>query len=84
MPRPRIPDYGRKLSRPITVADGRVLTTLKHAADLIREEFGAVNLKWGALDDAIVLLIEAAEHGGEKIEAATSQLELVVHERRLL
>ena len=82
---PRRPDYTRKLSRRIVLADGRTLITLKDAADLIGAEFGTVNLRGGLLDHVTRLLIEAGERGGrERIKAATVQLVLVLRERRLL
>jgi hypothetical protein len=81
----RRPDYSRKLSRQITLTDGGKLRTLKDAANLFTGERFAGVTKWGELDRAIELVIEAAELGGrERIVAATRQIEIVLRGRRLL
>src|SRR6187549_1111407 len=69
---PQAPNYDRKLARHIVLADGRRLSTLKDAADLLLDVFSSVNARSGALDDALGSLIRAATTGrSEDTEAAT-------------
>ena len=67
---PRRPNYDRKLSRRIVLADGRVLVTLQDAADLNAQEFSTV-MAWGALETAIERLLAATSGTHVDIEAAT-------------
>ena len=67
---PRRPNYDRKLSRRIVLADGRVLVTLQDAADLIAQEFSTV-MAWGALETAIERSLAATSGTHVDIEAAT-------------
>jgi hypothetical protein len=79
------PNYSRKLARRIRLADGRTLTTLHDAREVVLSAFGAVNSRSGALDYAIKLLMQAAENGKRAdILAATDALEMVLRGRRLL
>jgi hypothetical protein len=57
-------DYSRRLSRRITLADGTRLLTLKDAADLLTGERFVGLTKWGALEHAIELVLEAGERAG--------------------
>jgi hypothetical protein len=78
------PNYYRKLARPITLADGTTLNTLGDAATLLTEKFSTV-LSWGALENAIKLLMVAATSGKRAdIMAATDAIEIVLRGRRLL
>jgi hypothetical protein len=79
MPHAKEPDYGRKLTRRIRLADGTMLLTLRDAADLFTGERFAHVTKCGALERAIELVIEAAERGGrERIGAGTRQIMIVL------
>ena len=81
---PRRANYDRKLARPIKLADGRRLVTLRDAANLFSERSGTVTA-WGLLEHAIRLLIAAAESGKRAdIEAATDHIQRVLAGRRLL
>ena len=78
-------DYSRKLTRRITLRDGTRLLSLKDAADLLTGERVAGAAKWGALEGAMELVIEAGELGGRnRIKAATDQIEFVLRRRHLL
>ena len=83
MPSHRL-EYGRRLARPIVLADGRRLLTFKDAADLLVDVFGSVNARSCALDQALESLIRAAITGerGDN-EAVTDALERVLREGRL-
>ena len=70
------PDYDRKLSRTLTLADGGKLRTLRDAANVLTGERFATVTKWAALEAAIELLMVAATTGTRAdIKAATDQLE---------
>jgi hypothetical protein len=78
-------DYSRRLSRRITLADGTRLVTLKDAADLLTGERFVGVTKWGALEHAIELMLEAGERGGRpRLKAATNQIEIVLRARHML
>jgi len=80
----RSPNYDRKLTRPITLADGTRLKTLKDAADFFGNQFSTVT-HWAPLEIAIEMLIAAGQSGKRAdIAAATDQVEIVLRGRRLL
>ena len=75
-------NYQRKLARPLTLADGTQLVTLRDAANVLLD---AANARSGGLDNAIRLLSRAAEtRKGVDITAATDAVERVLRDRRLL
>jgi hypothetical protein len=75
-------DYQRKLARPLTLADGTKLATLRDAANGLLD---AANVRSGVPDYAIRLLLTAAETGKRAdIVAATDAVERVMRGRRLL
>jgi hypothetical protein len=79
------PNYSRKLTRRITLADGTKLQTVKDAADLLTSERFAGVPAWPALEHAIELVMEAGDRGGqERIRAATNQIEFVLRRRHML
>ena len=53
----RSPNYDRRLTRPIKLADGTWLKTIKDAADFFAKEFATVTA-WGPLEIAIERPIE--------------------------
>ena len=53
-------NYQRKLARPLTLADGTQLVTLRDAANGLLD---AANVRSGGLDNAIRLLLTATETG---------------------
>ena len=59
-PRAKPPDYDRKLSRTLTLADSGKLRTLRDAANVLTGERFATVTKWAALEAAIELLMVAA------------------------
>ena len=61
-PRPAL-NFQRNLARTITLTDGRQLKSLRDARELMIDVSGSVNARSGALDQAIRLLITAAETG---------------------
>ena len=80
----RSPNYDRRLTRPIQLADGTRLKTLKDAVDFFGNQFSTVT-RWGPLEIATEMLIAAGQTGKRKdIAAATEQVEIVLRERRLL
>jgi hypothetical protein len=79
------PNYSRKLTRRITLADRTQLQTLKDAADLVTGERFAGMTAWPPLERAIGLVMEAGERGGrDRVKAATNQIEIVLRARRLV
>jgi hypothetical protein len=71
------------LARPIELVDGRILTTLREAAEGLIASFGGVSY-WPALEYASELLHIAAETGDDgDIAAATHQVAVVFHAARL-
>ena len=75
-------NYQRKLARPLTLADGTQLVTLRDAANGLLD---AANVRSGVPDYAIRLLLTAAETGKRAdIVAATDAVERVLRGRRLL
>ena len=77
-------NYDRKLTRPIKLADGTRLKTLKDAADVLADRFTTAT-KWDTLEFAIERLITAGESGNrDDIAKATEQVEIVLRERPLL
>ena len=75
-------NYKRKLARPLTLADGTKLVTLRDAANGLLD---AANVRSGGLDNAIRLLLTAAETGKRAdIAAATAAIERVLSDRCLL
>jgi len=75
-------NYQRKLARPLTLADGTQLVTLRDAANVLLD---VANARSGGLDNAIRLLLMAAEtRKGADITAATDAVERVLRDRRLL
>jgi hypothetical protein len=74
-------NYQRKLARPLTLADGTQLVTLRDAANGLLD---AANVRSGGLDNAIRLLLTATETGKRAdIVAATDAVERVLRDRRL-
>ena len=59
------------------------MKTLDDARTLLLVVFGSVNARSGALDHCILLLFEAAEHGG-KSGSRPRPTRLVLRARRLL
>ena len=75
-------NYQRKLARPLTLADGTQLVTLRDAANVLLD---AANARSGVPDYAIRLLLMAAETGKHAdIAAATDAIERVLRDRQLL
>ena len=75
-------NYQRKLARPLTLADGTKLVTLRDAANVLLD---AANARSGVPDYAIRLLLTAAEtRKGADITAATDAVERVLRDRCLL
>jgi hypothetical protein len=75
-------NYSRRLTRRLTLSDG---TMLRDAADLLTGERFVGVTKWGALEHAIKLVLEAGERGGrDRLKAATDQIDIVLRERWLL
>ena len=75
-------NYQRKLARPLTLADGTQLVTLRDAANVLLD---VANARSGGLDNAIRLLLMAAEtRKNADISAATHAVERVLRDRRLL
>ena len=75
-------NYQRKLARPLTLADGTQLVTLRDAANGLLD---AANVRSGGLDNAVRLLSLAAEtRMRADIVAATDAVERVLRARRLL
>ena len=54
----RAPNYGRKLTRRITLEDGTKLATLRDAANLFAERFATVT-SWRVLEIAIERVLRA-------------------------
>jgi hypothetical protein len=76
--------WDRKLSRPITLSDGRTLATLRCAAECLIATFDGIS-HWPALEHARDLLMTAAETGKRRdVSAATAQVVIVLNQRRLL
>jgi hypothetical protein len=76
--------WDRKLSRPITLNDGRKLRTLHSAAECIIATFDGIS-HWPALEHARNLPMTAAETGKRRdVAAATDQVAIVLGQRRLL
>ena len=75
-------NWDKKLPRPIALKDGRKLTTLKDAGELIGSFQGV--LKDAALEHAIELLMTAAETGKKADVAAAAHQLLIVLNMRLL
>ena len=81
---PRRPNYECKLARPITLADGTVIVTLRDAARVIRERF-VVKAAWPLLELVIEQMMTAAATGdAADVLAATDRLERVLRARRLM
>ena len=80
-------DYQRKLARPLTLADGTQLVTLRDAANILLDVFGAVSARSGGLQlhHAIGSLLKAAGTGKPSdIAEVTDTIERVLRNRRLL
>ena len=76
--------WGRKLSRPIALSDGRELATLRNAAECLIATFDGIS-HWPALEHARDLLMTAAETGKRRdVAAATHQVAIVLGQRKLL
>ena len=76
------PNYDRKLTRRITLADGTKLATLRDAANLFATQFATVK-SCPLLEVAIGRLIVAAEDSKrDKAQAATEAIERVLRDRR--
>ena len=81
---PGRPNYDHKLARPITLADGTAIVTLRDAARAIRERF-VVKAAWPLLELVIEQMMTAAATGdAADVLAATDSLERVLRARRLL
>jgi hypothetical protein len=82
--RRRAPNYDRKLTRRIVLGDGRTVTTLRDAVNLLSERFGTV-ARSRTLELAIERLIAAAESAERgTVKNATDAIERVLRARRLL
>ena len=80
----RSASYDRRLTRPIKLADGTWLKTIKDAADYFAKQFSTLTA-WGPLETAVEMLITAGESGKrDDIEAATEQVEIVLRGRQLI
>jgi hypothetical protein len=80
MPRRR-PNYDRKLARRIVLDDGTAVVTLRDATNLFATRFATIK-SWRLLEDAIELLIAAAESAEPaKVRNATNAIERVLRER---
>jgi hypothetical protein len=85
MPRYRGPNYDRKLSRALVLADGRRLVTLRAAVNVISDLLRSEDEHSDTLNQAIALLLVAANSGApENVAAATDEAERVLRARRLL
>jgi hypothetical protein len=75
-------NYQRKLARPLTLADGTQLVTLRDAANVLLD---AASARSGGLDNAIRLLsLAAVTRMRADVTAATDAIERVLRARRLL
>ena len=75
-------NYRRKLTHVVVLADGTKLVTLRDAANALLD---VANARSGGLDNAIRLLLMAAEtRKGADIAAATAAIERVLSDRCLL
>jgi hypothetical protein len=84
-PYTRRPNYDRKLSRALVLADRRRLITLRAAASVINDVLSSVQPSMVALDHANALLLMAAKSGTcEHVAAATDEVERMLRDRRLL
>ena len=80
MPRRR-PNYDRKLARRIVLDDGTQILTLRDATNLFATRFATIK-SWQLLEDAIELLIAAAESAEPvKVRDATNAIERVLRSR---
>lgn len=85
MPRYRGPNYDRRLSRALALSDGRRLVTLRAAVNVISGLPRSENEPSHSLDDAMALLLVAANAGTpENVAAATDEAERVLRVRQLL
>jgi hypothetical protein len=76
--------WDRKLSRPITLSDGRTLATPRCAAECLIATFDGIS-HWPALGHARDLLMTAAETGRRRdVAAATHQVAIVLGQRKLM
>jgi hypothetical protein len=75
-------NYRRKLARPLTLADGTKLITLRDAANVLLD---TANARSGGLDNAIGSLLTAAETGKRAdLVEATGSIERALRARRLI
>ena len=75
-------NYKRKLARPLTLADGTTLVTLRDAANVLLD---AANTRSGGLVHSIGSLNTAAETGKRSdLAEATDAIERALRNRRLL
>jgi len=75
-------DYKRKLARPLTLADGTTLVTLRDAANVLLD---VANIRSGGLVHPIRSLKTAAETGKRSdLAEATDAIERALRNRRLL
>ena len=75
--------YRRKHARPLTLADGAKLVTLRDAANVFAERFATVK-RWRLLEIAIERLITAAESAErDAIKAATDAIQCVLRAQRI-
>jgi len=78
-------NYQRKLAHVVVLTDGTKLVTLRDAANVLLDVFGAVNARSGGLHHAIGSLLTAAEIGKPSdIAETTDAIERVLRNRRLL
>ena len=73
----RKPRWQARLSRPLTLRDGKKLETLADARRLILA-LSESDQERNAWQHAAALLIEAAESGGD-VSAATTQVRIALH-----
>jgi len=84
MRRFRRPKYDRKLSRPLILADGRRLVTIRAAGRVLSELHGSPQTPSGALDHAMGLLTAGIGGAREDIATLTDEIERLLRDRQLL
>jgi hypothetical protein len=77
--RAKPPEYDRKLSRTLTLADGGKLRTLRDAANVLTGERFATVTKWAALEAAIELHMVVKDAAESETRGAVLQQH---HERK--
>jgi len=74
--------WSRRLSRPVKLASGIELVTLRDAAEFVRDNLSEV-VESSVLEHTCELLLVAAERGRiDDCHRATEQVELLLQQRR--